>query len=151
MKFPSNLNCDGKIVSEMGPRWRYSKLSTRFHEISWRFKYWVVTIYISDSYESCESLAKTGRLNWIWKQEMFPIKFEFKKSRYDNKNHTCLVCCSTRTPSEIAKADFLEFLVEHNTSLGDFCCYTPSKSRDSKHEFGVYIQTIFNGQSSWYM
>ena len=27
MKFPSHLNCDGKIVSEMGPRYRDSNIT----------------------------------------------------------------------------------------------------------------------------
>ena len=34
MNFPSNLNCDGKIVSEMGPRFEKDDTSMTFIQVA---------------------------------------------------------------------------------------------------------------------
>ena len=60
--------------------------------------------------------AHSNKVNYWWKplgrwhcesRNSSPWRCTFKKSRDENKKHTRLVFCSTRTPSEITKAETL--------------------------------------------
>ena len=76
----------------------------------------VVAWIPSDCLEINNSYVHSNKVHYWWKTlgrwqyesgNSSPWRYKFKKSRDKNKNHTRSVFCSTRTPSEITKAEIL--------------------------------------------
>ena len=88
----------------------------------------VVAWMPSDCLKMDNSNVHSNNVNYWWEtlgrwqyesRNSSPWRYKFKKSRDKNKNHTRLVFCSTRAPSEITKAETLR-PSDSGFLLGDF-------------------------------